>query len=95
MGACVVDAEDAFRIGLVTRLFDPSDLEAGTLAFARRLSELSGATIGAVKIMMAEIADGATAETATSRRLVAGQFESDDYIEGRRAFLEKRKPRFN
>ena len=95
MGARVVDAEEAFRVGLVTRLFNGDDLETETLAFARRLSELSGATISAVKIMMAEIADGATAETAISRRLVTGQFESGDYVEGRRAFLEKRKPRFN
>ena len=28
------------------------------------------------------------------RRLIADCFESEDYTEGRRAFMEKRKPQF-
>lgn len=94
MGAYVVDAEEALRIGLVTRLFDASDLDRETYAFARRFADLSQATIEAVKVMMAEVSKGAVADTEVSRRLVETQFESDDYIEGRRAFLEKRKPSF-
>ena len=95
MGAHVLDADEALRTGLATRLFDAGDLEGETYAFARRLSELSQATIGAVKVMMSEISNGATGETDVSRRLIEGQFESADYIEGRRAFLEKRKPVFS
>jgi hypothetical protein len=41
-----------------------------------------------------EILDGAVAETATSRKLLDEQFRSADYIEGRKAFLEKRAPQF-
>lgn len=94
MGACVVEAEDAERIGLATRLFGAADLERETRAFARNLAELSQATIGAVKVMMDEISNGAASDTNASRRLVEAQFESSDYLEGRRAFLEKRKPSF-
>ncbi len=94
MGAYVVDADEALRIGLATRLFEAADLETETYRFARRLTELSQATIKAVKVMLDEIADGATADTEVSRRLVKGQFESADYIEGRNAFMEKRKPNF-
>ena len=95
MGAYVVDAEEALGIGLATRLFETSELERETYAFAKHLAELSKATIGAVKIMMVEIANGATEDTDISRRLTEAQFESTDYIEGRRAFLEKRKPTFS
>ncbi|MDH3659805.1 MAG: enoyl-CoA hydratase-related protein [Alphaproteobacteria bacterium] len=95
MGAYVVDAEEALRIGLATRLFDAGELERETYGFARHLAGLSQATIRGVKAMMAEIANGAAADTDVSRRLAEAQFESADYIEGRRAFLEKRKPNFS
>lgn len=95
MGAYVVDADEALRVGLATRLFATTELERETYAFASRLADLSQATIGAVKVMMNEIAEGATKETNVSHRRIRGQFESADYVEGRRAFLDKRKPRFS
>ncbi|MGI9510835.1 MAG: enoyl-CoA hydratase-related protein [Geminicoccaceae bacterium] len=95
MGAYVVDADEALRIGLATRLFAISELERETYEFAQNLAELSQATIGGVKTMMAEILKGANEDTEVSHRLVRRQFESEDYIEGRRAFLEKRKPNFS
>lgn len=95
MGAYVVDAAEALRIGLATRLFDARRIELETYGFAHQLAKLSQATIGAVKVMMAEISAGVTTDTAISRRLVEEQFENADYIEGRRAFLEKRTPDFS
>ena len=95
MGAYVVKADEALRIGLATRLVAASDLENETYGFARQMANLSQATIIAVKTMLDEIAQGAAEDTEVSRRLVKGQFESDDYIEGRNAFMEKRKPNFS
>ena len=94
MGAYVVDSEEALRIGLATRLFEAAEVERETYDFAHHLAELSQATIGAVKVMMDEISRGAATETNVSRALVEAQFDSADYVEGRRAFLEKRKPDF-
>jgi enoyl-CoA hydratase len=94
MGARVIGADEALRIGLATRLFDAVDLERETLAFAERLGDLSQFTIGAVKAIVGEIMAGATDETASSRRLLADQFKGPDYLEGRAAFLEKRAPDF-
>ncbi len=94
MGARVIEAEEALRIGLATRLFEAADLERETLAFAGQLCELSQFTIRAVKQIVAEIVNGAVEDTDLSRRLFESQFEGPDYIEGRRAFLEKRKPEF-
>ena len=95
MGAYVVDAPEALRIGLATRLLDARDIEQETYGFARHLAELSQSTIGAVKVMMDEISKGASVDTEISKGLVEAQFDSADYIEGRRAFLEKRKPKFS
>jgi enoyl-CoA hydratase/carnithine racemase len=94
MGARVILAEEALRIGLATRLFAAVDLERETLAFAEQLSALSQFTIRAVKQVIAEIQNGAVAETEVSRRLLEEQFAGPDYLEGRRAFLEKRPPVF-
>ena len=94
MGARVIEAEEALRIGLATRLFAAADLERETLAFAGQLAGLSQFTIRAVKQVVDEIQNGAVAETELSRRLLDEQFEGPDYLEGRRAFLEKRPARF-
>lgn len=94
MGAYVVGADEALRIGLATRLMTATTLETETYQFAHQLAGLSQATIKAVKVMLGEITDGAIADTERSRDLVKGQFASADYIEGRNAFMEKRKPNF-
>jgi enoyl-CoA hydratase len=94
MGARVIGADEALRIGLATRVFPAPELERETRAFAGRLCELSQFTIGATKAVIRDILDGAVAETETSKRLLEEQFRSADYIEGRKAFLEKRAPQF-
>ncbi len=94
MGARVIEAEEALRIGLATRLFAAADLERETLAFAEQLCGLSQFTIRAVKQIVGEILNGAVEDTELSRRLFESQFEGPDYLEGRRAFLEKRRPAF-
>jgi enoyl-CoA hydratase/carnithine racemase len=94
MGAKVIDAEEALRIGLATQLFAAAELERETRAFAGQLAELSQFTIRAVKQIVGEIQNGAVAETELSKRLLESQFDGPDYLEGRRAFLEKRKPAF-
>jgi enoyl-CoA hydratase/carnithine racemase len=94
MGARVIPAAEALQIGLVTRLFAEAELERETFAFAEQLCGLSQFTIRAVKQVIAEIQDGAIAETELSKHLLERQFEGPDYLEGRRAFLEKRTPRF-
>jgi enoyl-CoA hydratase/carnithine racemase len=95
MGARVIAADEALRIGLATRTFAAAELERETIAFARRLCELSQFTIGAVKAIVADIMAGAVNETETSRQLLEDQFRSPDYLEGRAAFLEKREPDFS
>ena len=94
MGARVIAADEALRIGLATRVFRAADLERETMAFAERLCELSQFTIRATKAVIRDILDGAVAETEISQRLFEEQFRSADYIEGRNAFLEKRAPNF-
>jgi len=78
MGARVIDAEEALRIGLATRLFATAALERETRAFAAQLAELSQFTIRAVKQIVEEIQNGAVAETELSEHLLERQFEGPD-----------------
>ncbi len=94
MGAKVIEAQEAVNIGLATRLFEADQLETGTHEFAQNLCGLSQFTIRAVKTMVEEISEGAVDETETSKRLRGEGFQGADYIEGRDAFLEKRKAKF-
>lgn len=92
--ARVLDSDDAFRTGLVTRLFPADKVREETFAFAEELCALSQYTIRATKHMISEIVKGVSEETERTRRLAADSFEGPDYREGRDAFLEKRPPKF-
>ncbi|MCC2665863.1 MAG: putative enoyl-CoA hydratase [Geminicoccaceae bacterium] len=86
-----------YSLGETKRLVDlvgPSRAKEMLMGAREQLAALSQFTIRAVKQVIAEIQNGAVAETEVSRRLLEEQFAGPDYLEGRRAFLEKRRPVF-
>jgi len=95
MAALPVEAEEAHRIGLVTRVHPPEKLMEGALEFARHLLKLAPAAMGMGKqiINMCQNVD-----TETGRMLERlGQsilIKTTDNKEGMNAFIEKRPPRF-
>lgn len=90
-----VDAHEALRIGLVTRLVDDAALEAETEAFARRLAEGPRVAYRYMKqnIVAAEMQDFATALNGETSNMVRSSL-TGDAAEARAAFAEKRAPRF-
>ena len=89
-----VEAEEAERIGLVSRIVEGDPLDAG-MAFAREFSGYSLPVLGfardAVKRALdLPIYEGLKIEAALNTM----SFQTDDSVEGTTAFLAKRKPEF-
>jgi len=86
---------EALAMGLVNRALPEAELEAYVRHYCSLIAENAPLTIEAVKGVVSELMkppqqiDRAHCET-----LVKRCFDSADYIEGRRAFMEKRKPLF-
>jgi enoyl-CoA hydratase/carnithine racemase len=71
------------------------ELEAFVLDYAKTIAGNAPLTVGSVKVIVREaLKDRGAADEALCDKLVKACFASEDYIEGRRAFMEKRPPQF-
>ena len=89
------DAAEAAAMGLVNRVAPASQLDDLVREYAEAIAANAPLTVKAMKRILGEIAkDAEDRDRAGCDALVAECFASEDYIEGRRAFVEKRKPVF-
>jgi enoyl-CoA hydratase/carnithine racemase len=90
-----MNAHEALRVGLVDLVVPADQLEAELERRTRRIADNAPLTLRAAKAAIRE-ASRASSERDAARvaQLVRECFESEDYREGRRAFLEKRPPHF-
>ncbi|MEA2783356.1 MAG: enoyl-CoA hydratase [Rhodospirillaceae bacterium] len=89
------DADEALAMGLVHRVVQPAELAERVGALADSLAANAPLTVLAMKrCIAAAVADPGKRDLAAVEGLVTACFESADYAEGRRAFMEKRQPVF-
>ncbi|MEM6972674.1 MAG: enoyl-CoA hydratase [Pseudomonadota bacterium] len=89
------DAEEARIMGLVNRVVPAEDVAATAAALAETIAANAPLTVNSCKYVINEaVKDRAEADLDGCARRVEECFDSQDYIEGRRAFMEKRKPNF-
>ncbi|MDA8126967.1 MAG: enoyl-CoA hydratase [Deltaproteobacteria bacterium] len=89
------DAEEALRMGLVNRVVPDAEIESCLRDLTATIAANAPLTIRAAKCIVREaMKDPAERDLAACDALVRQCFESDDYQEGRLAFLEKRRPVF-
>jgi enoyl-CoA hydratase len=88
-------AEDARIMGLVNRVVAPAELEGYVRELATTISGNAPLTIRAAKLAInAAVEDPERRRMADIDAAIKTCFASGDYVEGRRAFMEKRKPAF-
>ena len=91
----MIDAQSAHRLGIINHLLPADQFEAAVVAFARKIAEGPQLAIRAVKQAIFNREKDALLE-ALEREVQAQLkcFYSHDCLEGIRAFMEKRQPKF-
>ncbi len=90
------DATEAYDMGLVNRVLRKDELDGFVHDYTEIISDNAPLTVRVCKRIIDEIGmDPDDRNLELCQRLVDNCFASEDYKEGRRAFMEKRKPRFH
>lgn len=90
-----LDSAEALRVGLINQVIGREELLGYVTGYAQTIAQNAPLTIHAAKAAMRvfeQYSDNAKAQSIA--KLVEQCFDSSDYQEGRRAFMEKRKPSF-
>ena len=91
-----LDAEEALRIGLINRIAPAVDLERVIRETCAAIIDNAPLSIIANKATIDEVLkDPEDRDLERIERLSRLCFDSADYAEGRRAFMEKRKPEWS
>jgi enoyl-CoA hydratase len=90
-----IGAAEGLRIGLVDRVVPDTELWDATLAIARTISGNAPLAVEAAKITIAQVLkDPEKRDMDAIRAIGTACMDSEDFREGRQAFMEKRKPKF-
>jgi len=89
------DAREALRMGFVSKVLPGAELAKATAEYCAMIAENAPLTVAASKFAAQQwLKDPADRDLAKAQKMVEACFASTDHQEGRKAFMEKRKPLF-
>ena len=89
------NAQEAMHMGLVNQVVPADRLEGYVNDYCQMIAANAPLTVRSVKAIVREaMKDETERDVALCKRLVDECFASEDYVEGRTAFMEKRNPLF-
>jgi enoyl-CoA hydratase/carnithine racemase len=90
-----IGSAEALRIGLVDRVIADDDLMPTTLEIAHSIAGNAPLAVRAAKLTIAEVLkDESRRDMESIKQAGVACMDSEDFREGRSAFMEKRKPLF-
>jgi enoyl-CoA hydratase/carnithine racemase len=89
-----IQAERALQLGLFDEVYPVEELETATFEFAELLTTRAQVSVREGKAMVRRVVAGQVADDEATTAIRNNSFDTDDYAEGVRSFLEKRAPRF-
>lgn len=91
-----VKAEEALRVGLVNRIVPLRDLMPTAIEIAERIAQNSPSSMRITKRLMRQTLNRPEEQAwPINNRYMRESFETPDFMEGPRAFVQGRKPNFN
>jgi enoyl-CoA hydratase len=88
-------SKEAYEMGLVSGVAPDAELDAVISSITDAIAQNAPLTIALAKAAAREIAKPESKQDHKKlEAMTKACFDSDDYTEGRRAFMEKRKPAF-
>ena len=91
-----IDAHRAHVLGFLQETVPEEELFNHVEKLAKTIAANAPLTVKAMKFIASQVmqSDSASRDLAACDAMVAACFQSEDYVEGRKAFVEKRKPDF-
>lgn len=92
-----ITAQRALSVGILNHMVEASELESFTLKLAHVISEKAPLAIAVIKEELRVLGEAHTMNSDEFERIQGLRrvvYDSEDYIEGMNAFMEKRKPNF-
>lgn len=89
------DAQEALAMGLINKVVPLAELEEATLAWARRILQMSPLALRLLKAAFAADTDGMAGIQQLAGDATLLYYMNEEAQEGRDAYLEKRPPRFD
>ena len=87
-------AQEALTMGLVNRVMPRNILGSYIDDYTKTIAGNAPMTVSASRVVINELMKGSDYDEALANKAVDDCFSSEDYKEGRTAFMEKRKPQF-